>query len=168
MNDFIKMLDEWFGQKAPKLPVKAKEVLVKIAPYLAIIAAVLLIPAILALLTLGSFGTGFMMRYGSGYGGGFWGIAPIFTVVILVLYVIAIPGLFARNSKGWNMLFYASLVSALENLLRVDLVGLILGLLISFYFLFQLKPYYFGGAKISSQPSQPTPPQNPQNPSQSY
>jgi hypothetical protein len=70
MNQLIKWLDLYFGQKAPQLPGKAKEFLVKIAPWLAIIGVVLAIPAILAVFGFSRFAFSMMGSYGyMGYNG---------------------------------------------------------------------------------------------------
>lgn len=155
MDQLISTLELYFGKKAPQLPANIKEIIVKIAPYLAIIGAIVLLPALLLVLGLGSmFGA---MPYGA-YGGAYapaytgFGIWTLFTLIILVLHVIAIPGLFKRTSAGWNFMFYATLVSGLQNLLTFNLVGLVLGLIISFYFLFQVRPLYFGGMSSVATP----------------
>ena len=77
----------------------------------------------------------------------------------LVLYAIAVPGLFHRQAKGWNYSFYAVLVNGVGQLLVFNIIGLIVSLAISFYILFQVKPYYFGGATISTPPVTPPRPQ---------
>ncbi len=160
------MLDEWFGQKAPKLPANAKEWIIKAAPYFAILAVIVTIPAIFVILGLGMFSYGYgygygMMRYGYGgmMGGTLW---PIFSIVILVLYALSINGLFKRNASGWNYSFYAVLVGGLQNLLSFNIGGLIIGLLLGFYILFQIKPFYFGGVSMMNPPKPNTPPQRPQ------
>lgn len=159
MNQLIETLELYFGKKAPQLPPKAREVLVKIAPYITILGILLLIPAILVLLGLGTM-LPTMAPYASyGYAYNNVMIIAIFSIVLAVLYIIALPGLFHPSPKGWNFMFYATLVSALQNILMMNLLGLVIGLVISFYILFQIRPHYFG---MASPVTPPVPPSNPQ------
>lgn len=50
LNQLETKLEDIFGKQAPQLPPNIKELLVKIAPYLAILGVVISVPAILALL----------------------------------------------------------------------------------------------------------------------
>lgn len=139
MDALINWLNVWFGQKAPALPTKGKEFIVKIAPWLTVIGIVFTIPAILALIGIhASFGVSGM--YGYGYSAGYWWI---FSVAIVVLDILALPGLFKPSKSGWMFTFYAVLVGGLSSILMMNLVGAIISLAISFYLLFQVKSYYF-------------------------
>ena len=67
------------------------------------------------------------------------------TIVLLVtigLRAIALPGLFARKLSGWTLLFYAQLASFAFSLLSGSIVGAALGLTLSLYVLFQVRPLY--------------------------
>lgn len=133
--------DLYLVKKAPALPGNIKDILVKIAPYLAILGLVLSLPALLSLFGLGAISLPFAaythVRVGFSY---LISLAVLF--VNLFLMAKAIPGLFAKTVPGWRFMFYASLVNALHSLLRFDLGSLVIGSLISFYFLFQVKSYY--------------------------
>ena len=149
MNQLIDTLDLYFGKKAPQMPAGIKEFIVKVSPWLSVVGVILTVPAVLAILGLGAYFSSFA-RYGMvGYGYSGFGIWSVFTIIMTVLYIMAIPGLFKRSPSGWNFMFYAALVGGLQNLISFNLVGLVVGLLIGFYILFQLKPYYFGGATTS-------------------
>ncbi|MEK7162008.1 MAG: hypothetical protein AAB729_04965 [Patescibacteria group bacterium] len=52
------------------------------------------------------------------------------------------PGLFARKIQGWRLAYYAVLVSTLGQLLHGDIIGAIIGIVISMYVLFEIKEYY--------------------------
>lgn len=159
MNQLIETLDLYFNKKAPQIPQGGKDFIVKVAPYLTIISILFMIPALLIIAGLNA-----MMPYQYAQYNGF-GIWAVFTIVITVLYVMALPGLFKPSPKGWNYTFYAVLVSALQNLLMMNIVSLIIGLAIGFYVLFQVKSHYFGGPlMVTPAPvTPPTPPtQNPQ------
>lgn len=134
-------LEPFFTKQLPSLPSNVKEVLVKIAPYLAILGVVFAIPAVFALLGLGALASPFVMMQGMHAYTGFT-ISIIFVLIEVVLEIMAIPGLFARSKKAWKLMFYVSLVSIVSNLLSFNLGSLIIGTLISFYILFQVKPLY--------------------------
>ncbi len=138
MNKLIETLDEYFGKKAPQLPAEVKEFIVKVSPYLAIISAVLAAPAILALLGLTSM-FGFLPYMAASNG---LGISVVVSIAVIVLNVMAIPGLFKRALSGWNYVFYGMGVSALGSLLMGNVVNALIGLAIGLYFLFQVRPLY--------------------------
>lgn len=152
MEALISQLNVWFGQKAPALPVKAKEVIVKIAPWLALVMVVIAAPAVLALIGFGGY-IGRYAMYGAYSGGWYW----IFAAATIVLNILALPGLFKPSKSGWMFSFYSVLVGGVSSLVRMDIAGLIIGLAIGFYILFQIKAYYFGGAVVPP-PSKPTTP----------
>lgn len=143
MEALISHLNVWFGQKAPALPVKAKEVIVKIAPWLALVMVALAAPVVLALVGFGGY-IGRYAMYGMYAGGWYW----IFAAATIVLNILALPGLFKPSKSGWTFSFYAVLVGGVQNIVMMNLGGLIIGLAIGFYILFQIKPYYFGGAVV--------------------
>ena len=156
MNQLIETLNLYFGKKAPQLPKGGREVIVKAAPYLVIVSVLLGLPAVLALLGMGAAMP--YLVYGMNYG--VWYVSLALGVVAMVLEIIALPGLFKPSPKGWNFSFYSMLVSAVSNLVTMNIIGMIIGLIIGFYILFQVKEYYFGGPIVVVPPSQtpPTPP----------
>lgn len=144
-QDYIKKIqdvcDLYLVKKAPALPLNVKEFIVKYGPYIMIAMMVLSLPAIIALLGLGTLlapvaalgGTKFNIMYV---------VSMVFTFAIFVMQGLAISPLLKRSVKGWNILFYANLVSAVHSLINMDLVSLVIGTLISMYFLFQVREYY--------------------------
>lgn len=139
--------DTYLRIKAPfQLPVKAKEFLVQYGPWitlvLLIIAAVTIVPLLLLALGLTAISLPFQAAAGTvtTTGTGFVHIA--IGVAVLVMQAIAIPGLLKRKLSGWKMIYYAALLSAVGSLLAMEIVGLILGLVISMYILFQIREYY--------------------------
>lgn len=139
-------LEEYLGQKAPQLPKEWKEVVVKFAPYLAIIGVVVGIPGFLALIGLGAFLAPLGLVGGMMTGRPFLGFSYIVNViflgVIILLEGLAIPGLFSRSKKAWNFLYWSALVGVVQNVLSFNIPGLVIGSLLSLYFLFQVKEYY--------------------------
>lgn len=139
-----KTLDEYFGKKAPVLPENIKEIIVKIAPYLAIVAILITLPAILLLLGLGGLATVLSPL------GGVSSVATLPTmwlgIILLIPVVIlegmAIPGLFARSMVGWRYMYWAQLISVVSSLIQLNIIGAILSAVIGFYLLFQVRNHY--------------------------
>lgn len=141
MKQLNKTLEVYLVKKAPALPKNIKEILVKFAPWLAIIGVVLSIPALLTLFGLGAMM--YSLPYGAyGVGRGGFSLAALFLVATAVLEALAVPGLMKRKMAGWNFLYYGVWLSAVYSLLSYDLIGLVVGLVISLYLLFQVKSYY--------------------------
>lgn len=137
LADFENLCDEYLVRKAPSLPSPAKEVIVKFGPWVLAIALIPWVLSVLSMLALSPF------AYLGGVQSGFDTLLfVIFNIVLIVMTVIALPGLFKQLRKGWTMMFYVSLVEMVYNLAGRHFVELILGALISLYFLFQVKNYY--------------------------
>jgi len=142
---FEAVLYEYLVKKAPfALPAGAKEVIVKVAPYLIIIFAILALPLIFAVLGFSAVLTPFAMMGGYGYGWGFNAIISlVVSVIVLILEVIAVPGLFKRTKGAWQLVFYASIVSLVGSILSINgIIGGIIGAIIGWYILFQVKDLY--------------------------
>lgn len=135
-------LEVYLVDKAPfQLPENIKELIVKFAPWISLILLVVTLPAILLAFGLGALVAPFAFLGGVQAGVSF-GFGMIFGAVVLVLEALAIPGLFKRKRSAWNLMFYAFLLGAVQNVLSFNLGGLVIGTLISLYFLFQVKDYY--------------------------
>ena len=155
MQDLINKLDLYFGKKAPQLPKKAKEIIVEIAPYLAIVGILMLAMSLRTLLWASRVNYAFRSfapRYSVG---SMSYISLAISLAAVILSGIAIPGLFKKSKSGWNFSFYSVLVSAAGQILMFNLIGAVISLAIGFYFLFQVKPYYFGGAVIVKTETEP-------------
>src|SRR5258708_6963276 len=144
LSELETTLNQYFGKNAPEIPLNAKEVIVKIAPYLVILSLIFSIPALLALLGLGSIGTvltpmGGMQPYSPF--GTIW-INILFLIAIVILQIMAVPGLFARTQTGWRYMDLARLFSVFSNLALFYFVRAIINALIGFYLLFQVKSLY--------------------------
>ncbi len=139
-------LDLYLGQKAPQIPKEWKEFLVKVAPYLAIIGVVIGIPAVLALFGISAFvvpiGTFGGMMSGQPFLGVGYIISVIFLAGVIILEALSISPLFKRNKTGWNYMYYATLLGAIQNLISFNIGGLIIGTLLSLYILFQVRELY--------------------------
>lgn len=139
-------LEVYLVKKAPfSIPENWKELIVKFSPYLTILGIVISVPAVLAVLGLGALVSPFSAFLGPSYtfSYGFnYLLSMIVLGVVIVLEAMAVPGLFKRQEKAWRLLFYSSLVSVLSGILGRDLIGTIIGALLSWYILFQVKEYY--------------------------
>ena len=141
------ILEEYLVEKVPfQLPKNVKEIIVKFAPYLAIIGVVMGIPGVLALLGAGTILAPLGLVGGIMTGRPFLGfgyiVSVVFLGVMILLEGLAIPGLFSRSKKGWTYLYWSALVGVLQNIISFNVGGLVIGGLISMYFLFQVKEYY--------------------------
>jgi len=104
VDQYIKMMEDWFA-KLPPLPKNATDVLVKLAPWMALIFGVLGV--------LGSIAaTGFLaalspfVALGGGLGMAAGGVvAGVLGLVSSVLLLMAYSGLAKRKMAGWKWLF---------------------------------------------------------------
>ncbi|MBI2098949.1 chromate transporter [Candidatus Uhrbacteria bacterium] len=128
--------------KAPHLPEKFRQGLVKAAPWLSVVGLLLVLPLLLATLGLSAYLSRALPFYGVSYYARTSILTMILAIALAVLYAMAIPGLFGRKRIGWQYLFLGSLVSALQNLLSGGIVGALVGLAIGLYLLFEVRQYY--------------------------
>jgi hypothetical protein len=133
-------LNLYFGKKAPPIPENIKEFIVKYSPYLIVLILVLTLPGILMAFGLSSLFAPLALIGGTRriFHFSFW---ALFSIIPLVLEIIALPGLFKRSKMSWEYMFYASLITALISVLSLNL-GSIISAAFSFYILFQIKTYY--------------------------
>lgn len=148
-SEYIKQLEDFLNlylvKKAPALPKNWKEFIVKISPWLVIVGAVLAAWALIGLFTAMS-NLNAAAPYAAAMSqitiGPQFYISIALSIAVIVLELLALPGLFARTKKGWNLVFYASLVSAVSSLISMNIGSLIIGTLLSLYILFQIREYY--------------------------
>lgn len=138
-KDLLGFLDYYLVEKAPfQIPDNAKEWIVQYGPWIALVLMLFSLPALLFALGVGAT----LMPFGGvGYATGFTYYA-LAAVIQIALTLAALPGLFARRMTGWQLLFYATLVSLVFSLLSGSIVGGIIGAVISLYILFQVRPLY--------------------------
>lgn len=141
MKQLEDTLELYLVKKAPRLPDNIRELIVKVAPWLTLIFLVLSLPAVLALLGIGTalLPLSFLGGMGSGVN---YSLALVFLAITLVLEALAIPGLFKRSIAGWRLVYYATLLNGVYSLVNFNISGLIIGTLLGLYLLFQVKSYY--------------------------
>lgn len=135
MANIIDTLETFFKQ-APNLPENAREVLVKVAPWLALIFGILGIIGGINLLgfspfaMLGGIQTSFSYM-----------LVGVVTIIASALILMAYPKLVKREYKGWELLFWSEAVSVLSVVITINVLSILL-VLVGFYLLFQIKRYY--------------------------
>lgn len=142
-DNIVDMLEQFFA-KAPPLPPNVKDTLVNITPIIALIFGILgvlgslsglgLLTAFSPLAPLG--GASAMSSYGTGF------LSALLWLASSVLMLAAYPGTKARKMEGWNKLFWSEVISAVSALVTLSLFSGLIGALIGFYLLFQIKSHY--------------------------
>lgn len=140
ISAWMDKMEEWF-MKLPSLPKSATDVLVKITPWIALIFGVLGILAGLAGLGILTALSPFVLM-GNGLSGTATSLlTAVLAIVSSALLLAAFPGTKAMKMNGWNLLFWSEVVSAISSILLISVSGVI-GALIGFYLLYQIKRYY--------------------------
>jgi hypothetical protein len=114
------------------------------------------VPPLLVLFGLTSLVGGLVIAYGGiGYGLWFW-IAWLVLLAEVFLLIASFPGLRKHTITGWNMSFYGALLSLVHGLASWvwnfsfgDLLFTLIGVVISLYILFQIRPYYTGEKSLA-------------------
>lgn len=135
-----KELEPIFLQKFPPFPDTVKEFIAQYGPYIILILSVIGVMGLLTALGVGGalFGMG-----GAAVGIGFnYYISIALGIVTLVMYLMAFSPLKARKRAGWNLLYYALLIGLVSNLVQLSIFGFIIGGLIGFWILFQIREKY--------------------------
>lgn len=138
--------NEWFVTKAPfQLPKGLKEFIVAVAPWVTLVVMVLTLPLVLFALGLGAIVAPFAFLGGPAYGvtyGFNYTLSMIVLAVVVVLELLALPGLFKRSIKAWRLVYWAMLVSFISSLVSFNIISGIISAVIGLYFLFQVREYY--------------------------
>jgi hypothetical protein len=144
VKQWTKMLDQSYA-KLPVLPKGASDFIVSVAPWLALIFG------LLSILT-GVAGFGFLAvlsPFAAVAGAGGYAVMGLVASLILliegVVMLLAFSPLKGRHVRGWNLLFWVLVLSVLSSIvsLRVfSIVEAIIGALIGYYFLYEVRNYY--------------------------
>ena len=134
-------LAPYFTTKAPfQFPINFREGFVKYWPIITLVFLILAAPAILVFLGIGAafMPVSFMGGVSAGFG---YTLSMIFSIIGLVLGILALPGLFNRKRSGWVYSYYAQLISIFSSLIGFHIISVLLGLLF-LMLLFQVRDYY--------------------------
>jgi len=134
-------LEDYLVKKTPAIPKQIKELIVDYGPYLIIVSLLFAIPSILALFGLSTLSSSFRSFGRLGYGFNLT-FSTIVWLISLVIEAVALPGLLKKKASAWKLMYYVTLVNAVYSLLTVNIVGFLIGTILSFYILFQIKSYY--------------------------
>jgi hypothetical protein len=144
LNQLTKTLDENY-EKLPRLPKGVNDFIVSVAPWLALIFGVLGLISGLAAFGVLAVLSPFAMVAGAGK---YAFTGPLMAIVLVVQSVIelwAFPSLKARKVRGWNLIYWSillSVVSSVFSLSVFSILSAIIGALIGYYFLYNVKSYY--------------------------
>ncbi len=135
-----KELESVFIEKFPSFPEELKEGIAKYGPYVMLVVAVL---GLIALLGAGGLGSVVFGLGGGSYTMGFkFYVAIVVGIITSIIYIMAFTPLKARQKKGWRMLYYGLLISLVGSLIQLQILSLIIGGVIGFWILFQVREKY--------------------------
>jgi amino acid transporter len=145
--DMIGKIEKPF-KDLPHLPKGLREFFVMIAPWLAIIGAVL--SALGVVTSLGAvFGMANTMPYAQMlFPKNYFMVMAVSQALTAVLLYMAYKPLKAKMTLGWVYMYWNMILSVLTMVVGLvmgwqsSIVGLVLGTLIGLYLLFELKPHY--------------------------
>lgn len=143
---FIDQVGDVF-KNLPHLPANVIEILVKLAPWLALLGGILGLIAGPLIGILGSLGSLFTL---SPYLMVMTIVSAGVTIIGSILLLMAFNPLKERAMRGWILLFWAEMLSVVDIVFSViqgrtgTLFGGILGLVIGFYILFEIRNSYRG------------------------
>jgi len=157
-------LDGVFGEKASfQLPKDIKELLVKIAPWLALLSGIFGIYTAYNMWRVAHFvneWTDSINRTYGNYGlrapssvvdlGLVFYISIATMIVFAILALLAFPGLKAKKKIGWNLMFYSMIASVAYGIVSLfysgggvgSLLSAVIGSVIGMYILFQVRSHY--------------------------
>jgi hypothetical protein len=164
-NQLESTLNEWFGEKAPKLPEKARKMIVEWAPWASLVVGVLTLWLFVALWQWAHFASSLMnytaslcaayANYGctlpSASRMTLWVWVGLLVLAVQgLLYILAFPGLRAHKKAGWNFLYWGALVNVVYAVVSIFMgynglsgfVGALIGSAIGLWLLFQVRGSY--------------------------
>lgn len=133
----------------PKLPRGLVEFFVKVSPYLALLGAILSLISspVLGLLTIMTLITLNPLIVITTL------ISAVLALVVAVILFMAYNPLKNRQQSGWMFLFWVTIINAVQTALGLvyspsGIIGSLVFLAISFYVLFQMRPWYKSTGKV--------------------
>lgn len=144
LNQLAKTLDGYYV-KLPALPKGINDFIVSISSWLALIFGVLAIFAGISAFSALSFLSPFTAVAGAS---GYAFTTIISSVVLLaqgIIELLAFSPLKARKVRGWNLMFYGLILSVVSSVIALNVYSVlnaIVGALIGYYILYQIKSYY--------------------------
>jgi hypothetical protein len=124
-------------KSAPKFPPGIVDFLVSFAPYLALIGGVLGVLSVLTFFSLGNIIYTFKPSFVT-----LFYLPIIGSIISGIMLIAAYPDLKEKKLFGWKLVFWAVNVSILISLLSLNLLGALLGAVVSWYILSEVKGKY--------------------------
>ena len=127
--------------KFPAFPPELVNLLVKIVPWLALLGGVFGLLGLLSLAKLEGMYAGYLgvAAYGSSWQ---YYVSIIGGAIAAVIDLLAFTPLRAKRKRGWDLLFYAFLLSLALQLVTLSFISAIVGFLLGGWILFQIRPQY--------------------------
>ncbi len=148
--------EELFLKKAPKLPKEIAQILVSLLYYLLILFIILTVISIFTSIPTLLFGATYQTMFNFYLPTQAYNTSRIFLTLLInfvfsIIYVYlsfkALSPIKERKMAGWKYLFYMNIFSLFQSALLFILnpfsfFSYLLGFLLAFYLLFQIKPYF--------------------------
>jgi hypothetical protein len=143
-KELLKPLAQAYA-KAPALPTNAKDFLVTVAPWAALIfGALVLVGSIGGLGLFTVFSPLAYLYAGAGYTT-FLLISAVVGIVEGVILLLAFIPLRKRKLRGWNLLVWSEVLAIVGSAVSLNVGSVVWAIVvaaIAFYFLFQVEAYY--------------------------
>jgi len=143
MNEWLKKLDSFFTdlflKKAPQLSKNTRGWIIRLMPWSALIFGLMALPGVLAGLGLSTITAPFWTLTGGRHFG--WVIGFLIGAAQVIIELMAVPNLFKKAKRGWQLIYQASLLGIVSSLFYFSGAGLAM-CVISIYFLYQVKSAY--------------------------
>jgi len=146
----VKLMDQ-VGQpfkSVPHLPKEITNFLVTIIPWLALIGGVTGIIGAITTITGGSavYRMSALVGVGSSYST-YMIVASVFSLITAALLLMAFTPLKNKAAAGWAFLFWTNVVSIAQNVVSLiiwqgGILGIIVGVIIGLYLLYEVRPLY--------------------------
>lgn len=172
LTDLENSLERVFVKSAPKLPEKGKEMLVSWLPWINLVLGILTLWAVYWLWQWAHVAndlTGYVNELSRAYGGPdvavreltamVW-VGLIVLAVEAVLFIMAFQATRTHSKKGWDLMFYALLVNLVYGILVIftdyggvgSFIGYLIGSIVGFWLLFQIRSKYLGKHSAPAEP----------------
>lgn len=140
-------LEGWLAPifaKAPHLPPNIRQTLTKIAPWLALIGGIL---GVLGFLSAGAFGSIVSLSFlGMGMVSITWYVAVLIGLIAAVLDLLAYKPLSKMSKKGWDFLFYGTVLMTASSIIDIaigyGMTGNLIGDIVGLWLLFEVREMY--------------------------
>ncbi len=143
MSKQLNQLDRWLEgvfKDVPGLPADWKKGLVKALPWLVLLGGVMGLMGIFGALSMGGMLIGMAGVFGYHWGWQYW-LNLVLLVVMTGLDFKAYKPLKEKKAEGWKLSWYMTLAFLAEAVVGFN-VGSLVGAILSFYLLYQVKSEY--------------------------